>query len=89
MVNCVFRDNSASFTNTKHQNFKDYVKGKDLLAMSALFLSAAQTTCFSQYCFNENHEYGSHSAEHLSSSIHYKSTSFDLLRIILVPTFGI
>lgn len=89
MVNCVSRDNSASFTNAKHQNFKDYVKGRDSHAMSALLLSATQTTCSSQYRFNENHEYGSYSVKHLSLSIHYKSTSLDFLRIIPVPAFGI
>jgi len=89
MVNSVFGDNSASFTKAKHQHFKDYVKGRDSHAMSALPLSAAQTTCSSQYCFNENHEYGSYSAKHLSLSIHYKSTSLEFLRIIRVPVFGI
>lgn len=43
----------------------------------------------SRYCFNENQEYGSYSAKHLSLSIHYKSTSLDFLGIIRVPVFGI
>lgn len=57
--------------------------------MSALLLPAAQPTCSSWFCFNENHEYGSYEAKHLSLSIHYKSTSLDFLRIVRVPAFGI